>query len=541
MPWWDAELNGKADRKSERKGPLVLVQNSTKGTRISAVSQRAHNEGLWVGMKLADARTMIPDLYVRQHDVNADKVLFEKLSHWMLRYSPSVARHENTYGSNDGANGFVLDVEGCTHLFGGEQAMARDIQSRFRAMGFTTRLAFADTLSAAFALVTHGAKDVHLLPKGCASHALDSLPVEALRLEDETVLLLKRLGLKTIRDVRALPRASLERRFRETKKSLNKTKVSGLAQSVQWRLDQLSGVMAEPLSYIIEPYVFRTTKQCPALALEQGAVEIALDELLPDLCGQLEAKGRGARQFRLTGYRADGGSSATSVCLSQPVNTSTIIKRLFKDRLERIDPGFGIDLFVLEASGVSVVSVKQRDMMDTHNAALASASLTSFADTVINRMGAQVVTRLAPYASHVPERAQRLLPVNTQVNWQEWKTIEPSWSPRPLRLFAHPEPTQVTAELPDSPPLQFVWRKTVRKVTRARGPERILPEWWHDNLKSKSNTAYRDYYDVEDEHGRRYWLFRAMKHEQLITHDNDNADGKTETVLIPYWYVHGLF
>lgn len=484
-------------------------------------------------MKLADARAMMPDLNVAQHDVNADNALFEKLAHWMLRYSPSVARHE--------CNGFILDIKGCTHLFGGESAMARDIQARFESMGFIARLAFADTVGAALALVAHDADDVHILPEGCTPHALDSLPVEALRLEDETVLLLKRLGLKAIGDVRVLPRAALERRFRENKKSVSKTKISGLAQSVQWRLDQLSGAMAEPLTYIIEPHTFRATKQCPALALEQGAVEIALDELLPDLCRQLEAKGKGARQFCLTGYRADGGSSAASVSLSQPVNAPEMIKRLFRDRLERIDCGFGIDLLVLEASGVSVMNAGQHDMMDAHNAALTSASLTAFADTVINRMGAQVVNRLAPCASHVPERAQRFLPVNTAINWQDWKVVEPNWSPRPLRLFVHPEPALVTAELPDSPPLQFVWRKILRKVTRARGPERILPEWWHDSLKSKQSAVWRDYYDVEDEQGRRYWLFRAMKREQLVTHDNDNADGDTETVLMPYWYVHGLF
>jgi protein ImuB len=535
-PWWEATKKAEADKKYEQteteQAPLVLVQNNAKGTCITAVGPDGQREGIWPGMKLTDARAMMPNLRVLPHDTQADHFAFTKLAHWMLRYSPSVSIHRD--------DGFVLDITGCAHLFGGEKSMAQDIEARLSKIGFTSHIAIANTFGACFALAHHGASVLHILPQENGIEALDILPVEALRLDDATIMLLKRLGLKRIGDVSHLPRAALERRFRDNKKSESKTKISGLAQSVQWRLDQLSGALAEPLDFIVEPQSFRSRRPCPALALEQGAIAIALEELLPKLCAQLKAAGKGARRFCLTGYRADGGAGSVCASLSQPVNKPESIWRLFKDRLDYIDCGFGIDLFVLEASGVEAMHASQHDMV-AQEQALSAPSIAAFADIVTNRFGPKTVNRLAPCTSHVPERAQRLATVNTQIKWEDWKALEPSWAPRPTRLFMRPEPAQVTAELPDSPPVQFIWRKVLRKVTRSRGPERILPEWWHDNLKTKSSAAYRDYYDIEDERGQRYWIFRATKKQAIVASDNDNGDAEPKTMLTTSWFVHGLY
>lgn len=95
---------------------------------------------------------------------------------------------------------------------------------------------------------------------------------------------------------------------------------------------------------------------------------------------------------------------------------------------------------------------------------------------------------------------------------------------RPLRLFAHPEPVEVMAEVPEGPPLRFRWRRVMHEVARAEGPERIAPEWWRQEDSARST---RDYFRVEDAEGRRYWLFR----EGLYGRETAS----------PLWYVHGLF
>ena len=71
-------------------------------------------------------------------------------------------------------------------------------------------------------------------------------------------------------------------------------------------------------------------------------------------------------------------------------------------------------------------------------------------------------------------------------------------------------------------PHRFRWRRTQHQVTRYEGPERIAAEWWRN---SKGLT--RDYYRVEDAHGRRFWIFRHGLY-------GDEAAN-------PSWYMHGLF
>lgn len=68
--------------------------------------------------------------------------------------------------------------------------------------------------------------------------------------------------------------------------------------------------------------------------------------------------------------------------------------------------------------------------------------------------------------------------------------------------------------------------RVLRQVVRFRGPERILPEWWRD---FDGQERVRDYYDVEDETGRRYWLFREGHY------------GEDEEKGAPVWRIHGLF
>jgi protein ImuB len=96
--------------------------------------------------------------------------------------------------------------------------------------------------------------------------------------------------------------------------------------------------------------------------------------------------------------------------------------------------------------------------------------------------------------------------------------------PRPIRLFAPPEPIEASWLLPDDPPFRFTWRRRAHRVERADGPERIAEEWW-TGIGTMSADAIRDYYRVEDEEGRRFWLFRA------------GLPGSQPS----RWFVHGLF
>jgi len=79
--------------------------------------------------------------------------------------------------------------------------------------------------------------------------------------------------------------------------------------------------------------------------------------------------------------------------------------------------------------------------------------------------------------------------------------------------------------LPDQPPRRFSWRGRPYRVRQADGPERIHGEWWK---RSAETEAVRDYFQVEDEAGHRFWLFRRG--------DGENARSGDLS-----WYLHGVF
>lgn len=117
-----------------------------------------------------------------------------------------------------------------------------------------------------------------------------------------------------------------------------------------------------------------------------------------------------------------------------------------------------------------------------------------------NRVGEDRLYRLAPVQSDVPERSvQRIAPMapDTGEGW-------PGHWPRPSRLLQRPEPIETVALLPDHPPVTFTWRGVRRRVKRADGPERVFGEWWKRDAEL---AAVRDYFQVEDENGERYWVY----------------------------------
>jgi protein ImuB len=185
-------------------------------------------------------------------------------------------------------------------------------------------------------------------------------------------------------------------------------------------------------------------------------------------------------------------------------------------------------------------------------------------DRIGARLGLAALARLEPRASHLPERASvaisvsdgdgpkkpPLPPLGEEGRVRGAAAIEchthppiadamgPSLSrlagegakpPRPVRLFAPPEPVEAFWVLPDDPPFQFTWRRRPHRVAQADGPERIAEEWWRPDSQLPDGAgdpdAIRDYYRVEDEAGRRFWLFRA------------GLPGDPP----PRWFVHGIF
>lgn len=73
-------------------------------------------------------------------------------------------------------------------------------------------------------------------------------------------------------------------------------------------------------------------------------------QLVEDLCAELEAKGLGVRKLDLVFERVDGRREAVRVGTSAPMRDAERLTRLFRDRLDAVDPGFGVEAMSLTAA-----------------------------------------------------------------------------------------------------------------------------------------------------------------------------------------------
>jgi len=485
--------------------PLALVAKEGQQLRLAALNRAAAQAGLVPGLPLAEARALLPALRSRERDPPFERRALEWLCDWAQRFSPWAAC-EAAPGEKElcdgGEAGLWLDITGCAHLFGGEEALLTALLERLSKLGLTARAGLADTPGAAWAAARFLTDETQcgkrLEPEGQRA-ALAGLPVAALRLEAWQGELLARFGLTRIGALYDLPPAGLEPR---------------LGRALKRRLEQALGLLDEPLSpkRPQAPFEERLVFGEPIAATED--IERGAERLILALCRRLRADGQGLRRLRLTAHRVDGSLDALALGVSRATRDSGHLRRLLAQHLEDIDPGFGIEVLSLEAERAEPLSDQQLSLASAGAAKEAAALI----DRLTGRLGEGRVFRVTPHESHWPEAAQKKsapLPGRkaSNENWTPWRARS-----RPLRLLPNPEPIEALALLPDSAPARFLWRRQQHQVARAEGPERILPEWWSLPEGGQSLKA-RDYFRVEDLEGRRFWLFRA--------------EGR--------WYLHGLF
>lgn len=452
-------------------------------------------------MPLASARAMVRELVVIEADETADAKQLAAIADWCDRFSPFVAI--------DGADGLLLDVTGAAHLFGGEAAMLKTVCATITRQNFVVRAAIAGTAAAARAL----ARFAHatIAAPGTEAEAVAFLPVAALNLDPADTHALRHAGLKTIAQVASRTRAELTARF---------------GKEMVFKLDRALGLSEKPISprRILPDFMAEHRFAEPVTA--QDFVADSILALAGSLCRHMEERGQGARKLEASFYRSDGALSRIALETARPLREPKIIARLFRERLDAladpIDPGFGFDLIrlaALHAERLVPESVGLEARPDDDK------EIAFLIDRLAARFGSHRIMIFQPQDTHIPEAAGVAVPAqHAEETKLDWEPRVPGEAPRrPIRMLAKPEAIEVMAQIPDGPPLRFRWRRVLHAVSRAEGPERIAMEWW----KNQEPQPTRDYFRVEDDMGRRFWLYR------------DGLYGREQ--FAPRWYVHGLF
>lgn len=480
------------------QGPTVLAAEGRHGPVVHDVCPLAAAQGISRGSRIVDMRALVPELCVEDAQPQRDAADLERLALWARRWCPWV--------QTDGMDGLLLDTTGSDHLHDGEGAMLADMQRAFAALGLTVRLAIAPAAGAAWALARYGEIRARATPANLEM-MLAPLPAAALRLSTDTVLLLKRLGLKRIGDIATVPREALVRRFRRVEAAHNNPVI---------RLDQAMGRLAEPLIPTGTPPPLLARVKLFEPVGDLAGLTRMLEDLGPSLAALLRKADKGVRALRFTAYRVDGEALAVEAATGLATRDPAHMTALFGEKLAQIDPGFGVEAATLEAVRHEPLGGIQDDFTGKGEAALDEARLV---DRLVQRLGAGAVCRAVAEGSHLPERGSALRA--TSLEGVPLHPVQRDWLP--LRLLGHPEMAEVIHAVPEGAPRTIRWRRCLHRIVRSDGPERIAPEWW----RSHSATRLRDYYRVEDTDGRRLWLFR----EGLA---GDGRGGH------PLWFVHGL-
>ena len=476
--WFERLPSERVLRARPTDAPFVLTHHQQNTDRVYCLNPEAEKAGLHRGMGFSDARAFCRDLQSRPADLKADNRFLHMLARWSKRYCPWVGL--------EGRDGLSLNITGSAHLFGGEAALLDDMHLRLTRSGIRARIGVADTRGAAWGMAHFGAGGF-----GSPSR-LAALPVAALRLDEKACTGLQRLGIRSVADLTALPRATITRRF---------------GRDVLLRLDQMSGEQPEDISPLPDAPHYGVQMTLPDPIGLKGDVMAGAERLLLRLCDKLKANEKGARILQLTLRRVDQASQQVELRLAQPLHDAARILPLFERGVDSVDAGFGIDQMRLVATQIETCQAQQV----SHTKGRQSEKLDDLITRIGVRIGLENVQRFLPADSHIPERSFIISPA-------AYSAPEGSWTaprPRPLRLFP---PEAITARGP-RPPAQFRWRRMPLTTGRATGPERIAPEWWlsDDNWRS----GIRDYWKIDTREGRRLWLFY--------------------TPQSPNWYVQGEF
>ena len=478
-------------RRPELRGvPFVFTKMDRGRIMITEANTIARSAGVQTGMRAADAKVFVPGLVILEEKPGREEKLLRGLAAWCIRYSPLVA--VSLPGS------LTLDCSGCTHLWGGEEAYLQEIVSRLKSKGYNISAAVADTVGTSWAISRFG-RSSPLIASGMQAEALLHLPPAALRLEEDVLKRLTKLGFYQIKSFISMPRSVLRRRFGE---------------SLLLRLAQALGQEEEVMVPIqlVPPYLERLP--CLEPIKTATGIAIAITKLLENLCLRLQQEGKGIRTASLKCYRIDGKLEQAEIGTNQATHSISHLFKLFELKISSITPALGIELFTLEALKVGPVDPLQEALW-AERPGLDDQGVIQLLDRLAGKTGAAVLNRFLPQEHFWPERSIK------GASLQEKKAIE--WrtdSPRPTKLLAEPELIEVAAPIPDYPPMVFRYNNEVHYIKKADGPERIEREWWIEA------GQHRDYYIVEDNQGQRYWLFRSGHYQHNQSHQ---------------WFLHGFF
>jgi len=441
-------IDGVLRRHPAPEAPLVLISGPAQRRVLHAVNPAARALGLRPGMPLAAAQALGNGFATVEHDPLDAERWRQLLAAWAYRFSSQV--------STDLPHALVLEVGHSLQLFGPWPRLEAQMREELRALGFRHHLVAAPNPYAARVLAN--VHDGLAVGDSTFLNALGQLPVERAGFAPDVARSLSHMGLRKLRQVFALPRDALNRRF---------------PREVLQHLDRLRGAEA-PLAWYQPPDVFEGRIEFDHEVESSQALLFPLRRLTADLAAFLAGRDGGVQRFTVVLEHELMAHSEVEIGLLAAEREPTILFELARGRIEQAQVPAPVRGMHLVARELPAFVPAERDLFDPRPQQ--AVPWTQLRERLRARLGDDAVQNVGWLPDHRPERVASEAPLRKTPDGPA--LLRPGWLlPQPIPL-----------------------RDRVQHVLA--GPERIESGWWDDE------DIRRDYYLVETAQGQRAWAFR---------------------------------
>lgn len=475
-------------------------------------------------MPIAEASALgkkIAGWHQQDHDPAADRNALQQLAVWCHRFAPSVGVEEIAERRNPAwPETLLLDATNLAPLYGGEQRLLEEVAAGFRRLQLDARLALADTVGAAWAASHYAATPPNdsgdddtgnnnnnnndappiVVPSEATREQLARLPIEALRLAEETSQTLHRLGIFVIADLESLPRDQLSSRF---------------GRMLLTRMDQAFGRGGEAFTAVTPPPDFCVCQDLEHPLSHRETVEQVARQLIERMAHLLAAHNAGALQMTCRFDCQEASPATVEAGLFQPSCQADHLWELLQMQLERLSLPGPVASVQLNVIRHGPLERRQQVLFEAESTLENSRELAALVDRLAGRLGRDRVVGCHLVYDAQPELAYRYVPLVGKKSWNKstrrpgkkairfFQEIGPT--DRPLQLLERPLPIERSCNDDPRPPREIHYRGCRYEVARYWGPERIETGWW------RRQAVSRDYYRIETTAGERFWLYRCLR------------------------------
>ena len=459
--------------------------------RIVSANAAAQALGVTPGLKRATALALAPQLTLGQADAARDAQAITAVAHAALAFTPSVTLEPGGDAASAPPHTVLLEVQASLRYFGGLKPLLRRLRAALAPLQHTTICASAPTAQGAalLARMEEAQAGRHAADLVSLRQRLDAAPAWLLGSGRTHWEALQGMGLRSVAELRRLPRSGVARRF---------------GQALLDELDRALGTQPDPRVWVTLPEAFESRLELFARADTTDQVLHGASLLLARLVAWAGARHAQVRRFTLrmqheARYRHDAPTPADStleIALAEPSCDAAHLRVLLRERLARLQLVAPTLELHLHCSDVALRAAPNSELFPT--ARSEREGLTRLIERLQARLGNEQVQRLVPVQDHRPERGSRVHAAEAVP-----RAAAPAASPvaqptapplRPVWLLPHPQalPERQLHPLLDGRPLQLLC-----------GPERIEAGWWDAAL------VERDYFIAQAADGALVWIYRA--------------------------------